>query len=335
MPFYHYSKALAATMLALNDHTTAKSDATLASVLLLGLFENISGELPAGGWQWHIKGAIELVYARGHSQVSTTLGLDLFIAARTQMYWGTSNAQLRLVDSKRSQRSTAARCQQYNMCTAVVKAKVAELMPKPRRPETVEAVHKAIEDCQRLIKNISDWSSSFPQSCRWVTAGWEAPSTVLDYKKASAFPGRIDRCSSIWLASIWNMLRCSHVILESTVVRCAAWLDPHRDYRTTPEYAAATKSCSSTIEDFIASVPYQFGYMPFFGGETSRGPGYAAYKCGHDDAPKTLPGFILMWPLTCMMRQDYTTDAQRQWLRGRLEYLGCELGIRCALKLAK
>lgn len=82
---WHYNKAIAATMLALNNPTSAKSDATLASVLLLGLFENISGESPAGGWQWHIEGAMELVYARGQSQVSTKLGLDLFIAARTQM----------------------------------------------------------------------------------------------------------------------------------------------------------------------------------------------------------------------------------------------------------
>lgn len=207
-------------------------------------------------------------------------------------------------------------------------------MPKPENPETIKAVHAAMKECQTLSNDIFNWSLSFPKHYRWVTINWEAPSTILDYKKSSTFPGRIDEYSSIWLASIWNMLRCSHVILESTIVRCIAWLDPYRDYHTTPEYATAAKRCSSIIEDFIASVPYQFGQIPYSDGR-ARELNRPAYGCGHDSAPKTLPGFILMWPLTCMMRQDYTTEAQRQWLSGRLEYVGCELGIQCATKLAK
>lgn len=81
-----YTKALSATHSALRDPEVTKQDTTLASVLLLGLFENITarhmGEL---AWGSHIEGAIQLVRARGRKQLRTKIGLTMFIAVRTQM----------------------------------------------------------------------------------------------------------------------------------------------------------------------------------------------------------------------------------------------------------
>jgi hypothetical protein len=45
---------------------------------------------------------------------------------------------------------------------------------------------------------------------------------------------------------------------------------------------------------------------------------------------KGLAGYFLTWPLACVMNQDYVTDHQRQWIVGRLRYIGDELGIRYA-----
>lgn len=81
-----YTKALSTTFAALRDPEVAKEDATLAAVLLLSLFENITAKtMGMLAWGSHIEGAIQLAKARGRKQLSTKVGLNMFIAVRTQM----------------------------------------------------------------------------------------------------------------------------------------------------------------------------------------------------------------------------------------------------------
>lgn len=82
----YYTAALTAIATALSNPETARLDATLAAVLLLGHFEIITTKsLNILPWSSHVEGAIELVKMRGPNQVNTSVGLDLFIATRTQM----------------------------------------------------------------------------------------------------------------------------------------------------------------------------------------------------------------------------------------------------------
>lgn len=81
-----YTTALATTSAALQNPDVAQSDSTLASILLLALFENINGErVGIVSWGSHTDAAIQLVRSRGPSQLQTQRGVDLFIAVRTQM----------------------------------------------------------------------------------------------------------------------------------------------------------------------------------------------------------------------------------------------------------
>jgi hypothetical protein len=86
MALTKYTKALSSTYAALREPEVARQDSTLAAILLLGLFENISAkQLGMLAWGSHIEGAIHLVKARGRKQLRTKIGLLLFIAVRTQM----------------------------------------------------------------------------------------------------------------------------------------------------------------------------------------------------------------------------------------------------------
>ncbi|KAJ8121583.1 hypothetical protein ONZ43_g2001 [Nemania bipapillata] len=81
-----YSMALSRTNAALRDTETQQSDATLAAVLLLGMFEVISAKkIGMLNWGSHIDGAVQLVKTRGKKQTKTKLGQQLFIAVRTLM----------------------------------------------------------------------------------------------------------------------------------------------------------------------------------------------------------------------------------------------------------
>jgi hypothetical protein len=99
-----YTKALASTFKALKDPVLTKRDDTLAAILLLGLFENITAKtLGMLAWSSHIEGAIQLVKSRGREQLQSKIGLDLFIAVRTQMVSCvlTSHALLRFLSCLR------------------------------------------------------------------------------------------------------------------------------------------------------------------------------------------------------------------------------------------
>lgn len=80
---YFYSQALKGICSALGESLQLKDDSTLASVLMLGLVENISGR--HSSWQWHIYGAAKLIVLRGPEQLHTKIGLDLFLAAQVRM----------------------------------------------------------------------------------------------------------------------------------------------------------------------------------------------------------------------------------------------------------
>ncbi|KAJ3572966.1 hypothetical protein NPX13_g4869 [Xylaria arbuscula] len=81
-----YSMALAKTNTALQSIETQHSDACLAAVVLLGMFESISAkQISSFNWGSHVVGAVQIVKARGKKQVKTKLGKQLFIAVRTLM----------------------------------------------------------------------------------------------------------------------------------------------------------------------------------------------------------------------------------------------------------
>lgn len=67
-----YTKALSTTGQALQNHHESRKDATIAAVLLLGLFEIITSRNPdIIAWSTHTRAAIELVEQRGQEQLST------------------------------------------------------------------------------------------------------------------------------------------------------------------------------------------------------------------------------------------------------------------------
>ncbi|KAI1458523.1 hypothetical protein F4805DRAFT_115543 [Annulohypoxylon moriforme] len=64
--------------------------------------------------------------------------------------------------------------------------------------------------------------------------------------------------------------------------------------------------------------------------ENGLGLNDGEFACGEKNHVKALAGYFLTWPLTCLNSQDYTTDAQRAWIHGRLAFIGNELGVKYA-----
>ncbi|KKY36364.1 putative negative acting factor [Diaporthe ampelina] len=333
-----YTKALAATHEALKDPEASKTDGTLAAVLLLGLYENITAkEMGMFSWGSHIEGAISLVKQRGRKQLRTKTGLLLFIAVRTQMIIHTltsGKAPIMGVDwwiSDAVKDSSAAECQKINIKTSELRAEVTRLMTTvARTPENIELMLTLIRRAQTVDQECVRWMKNVPDSWGYKSVAWEDSVPSGDFSRAEVFPGRVDVYRDFYIASVWNMVRVTRLVLASVIVRCAAWVCSPVDYRTTPEYATAARTCVDTITDIIASVPYHLGWHLKPERKHLLEKQLSGFACGDDDSLKGLAGYFLTWPLGCVQSQDYTTDAQRSWLKGRLKYIADELGVKYA-----
>lgn len=337
-----YTKALSSTYKALRDPEMAKHDSTLAAILLLGLYENISSkQLGMLAWGSHTEGAIQLVRARGKKQLRTKVGLHLFIAVRTQMIIHTLSSGKPPVmgvdwwinDAVKDE--SAASCQRISIRCGELRAEVNRLLATlPRSSENIELILDLIRRCQVVDQECVAWAKDLPDFFEYKTVAWEDNVPGGDFSKAEVYPGRVDAYRDLWVASVWNLTRTSRIILASLIVRCAAWICAPLDYRTTPEYATAARTCVQSITDILASVPFQLGWFAKRK-DLLELANLSSFGCGEEDAEKGLPGYFLTWPLTCVLGQDYATDSQRAWVKGRLEFIGNQLGVRYAHMLTQ
>ncbi|KID98611.1 negative acting factor, partial [Metarhizium majus ARSEF 297] len=304
-----YTSALAATSTALWDPTQTLQDETLASVLLLALFENItaaSSSLVA--WYSHIEAAVRIVKARGSKQLRTKVGSDMFVAVRTFMF-----------------------C----VRTVELNAYVSELLASiSRTPKDMDRVKDVIQQCHSLDQHFVRWTDAVPDEFRWETVDWQVYVPHDDYANADVFPGRVDVYADSWIAIVWTMARWSRIVLLSVLVRATAWLHLPKDYRSTQEYATAARLCTETITDVIASVPYQLGYVsnPHKSPTKTRQSGA---KRGDSTVQRSMTAVLLAWALNGLQSQDHVTEAQRVWIKGRLNVIGTHLGIGYGTLLAK
>ncbi|QPG97141.1 hypothetical protein C2857_005846 [Epichloe festucae Fl1] len=333
----HYTKALAATSAALRNPAIAKDDATLAAVYLLCLFETITAtSVCTIAWGSHTRGALLLIRARGFEQLQSKSGLDLFITSRTQIIIRALSAGIPPdsgldIPRKFYQKEPALYYQELSLQVAKIKAVATELLNRPPTADNIIPLRKIVQKCRSLEEEILEWAKNLPESYTWKTVAWEYRVPRGDYSTAEVYPGRIDLYQNIWAASLLNFARTGRIVVTSVMMRCVAFLTWPNDYRTTIEYAAVTKAWSEEMSSIMASVPYLLGWFVNHR-EMRKDLNLSAYGCGEDDATKTLPGFLLIWPLATLEAHDYTTDAQRAWVSGRLAYIGQHLGVRSATK---
>jgi hypothetical protein len=338
-----YTKALAATQEALRTPELAQRDSTLAAILLLGLFENMTArQLGTMSWGSHIEGAIHLVKARGKNQLQSKVGLQLFIAVRTQMIIHTITSGRApamgaewWVNDNSFMDAYGAGSQRLSLRMSELRAEINRLMATvSRTPDHVELMLDVIRRCQMMDQECVNWAKNLPDEYQPRTVTWEDYVPNGDYTRAEVFPGRVDVYQDLMVASMHNMTRCSRLMLASLIVRCAAWVCSPVDYRTTPEYATAAKTCVEVITDIIASVPFQLGWLSSRKHLLERA-NLSTFVCGEDDALKGLPGYLLTYPLSCISTQDYATDSQRAWSKGRLMFIANQLGVRYANMLTE
>ncbi|KAK0625966.1 hypothetical protein B0T14DRAFT_89372 [Immersiella caudata] len=338
-----HTNALARTQMALGDPATANTDATLASVLLLSLYESITATRNVGllAWRSHIDGAVDIVKARGGRMMcSTRTGAHLFNAVRHLLLSRTLSAGVLppvgadyWVDE--ADTSFISTCHRFVLKTSEIRVEVSALLAGSRRGEERDRVVEMSKRVQALDHDIAAWLADLPPAYRFRTVCWIEDDntdsiTGAPHDRDEVFPGRIDVYPDYVTASAWNVARVTRMVLGSIGIRITAWLSSPVDYRTTPEYSTWKAICAGNIAEIIASVPYHLGWHAKQKQLLETNPQLSGFVCGEEVPLKALPAFLLIWSLVCLKTHDATTDEQRVWAQRRLEFIADSVGIRYA-----
>ena len=345
-----HTLALARTHAALGNPATANLDSTLATVLLLTLFESITAVKQSQmlSWRTHLQGAINIVKSRGREQLRRTkVGAILLNAVRQQLItralsegteppmggnWWMHGADVDLSP-------TAATCQRLALRTAELRAEVSRTMEStPRTPESRDEMSRLTQVVQSLDSDAANFLQNIPPESGFKTLCWikDTDPEFLrfggDYSKSEIYPGRIDVYPDVMTAAAWNLVRVTRLILASLKIRITTWLSFPTNHHETPEYMTWKPICQDIIADIISSAPYQLGWR-----DTNRTQVFDAnpalttgFACGVDGPAKALPALLLSWALVSVKNHDFCQPNQREWASGRLKFIEQKAGLKYA-----
>ncbi|KAG6353604.1 hypothetical protein INS49_005566 [Diaporthe citri] len=344
LSFMQHSRALVAIHRALKDPAESRHDGTLATVLLLSLFEKITAAKEVGllAWRTHIEGAMHLVRSRGREMVQNKDSVLLFNAVRLQIIARTLSSGTSSVmgvnwwlPESVAADSIGARYQRFALEVSDLRAEVTRLMATlSRNDQGLELMLEMLRKVQDLDLQMANFLRGLPAEYQFTPLYWE--DKVLgdgEVRHAPVYPGRVDAYSDLIVASMWNATRATRIILMSLLIRVAAWICSPADFRSTPEYATAVRTCKANIADIISSVPYMLS-MHQKDAQRPSAPAPGGFACGTDEQSKMLGGLMVAWPLSTVRTCDYTMDEQREWAIGRLNFIASDLGIKYASSLA-
>ncbi|KAG9242793.1 hypothetical protein BJ878DRAFT_400793, partial [Calycina marina] len=338
-----HGKALKAINIALQTSITQKTDATLASILLLGFFETLTSEKTNMlAWGSHIDGAAQLTKIRGKKQLRTKTGLALFVTVRDQMLVNCISASKAPLASAHwwinvqepSERGPDAFVAAISLRVAELRFEANDLLANScRTPELLEKVNEIMKRAQAMDIEFQDWAERLPKDWLPQPVAWIDNIPGGDLMKSDIYPGRVDLYSDLIIAHTWNSARTCRLFIIGLIIRCVAWLGLAADYKTKPEYKFCHKIGSTLMTDIIASIPYHLGWPMDENGDLKAGD-ISSNSChARDDpvsSPKALGGFYCIWPAFCVTSSDYATDSQRSWVKGRLRLIADLMGLNQA-----
>ncbi|KAJ3499825.1 hypothetical protein NLG97_g3 [Lecanicillium saksenae] len=310
----YYVKALAATSSALSRPSVATSDATLATVMLLALYE-IQSATSGGGYGWgsHVAGSMQLMNSRSWKKLNTDIGMGIFVAVRVKLillgmltgttvpttsdWWGkgTFKDKYALVGLQLATQAVEVR----NELNSLLDLECATL-------NDLNEVAALMERAQALEEQCRAWPETLPEYFRFYVAAWvnEMPQNLAE---AQALPGPVHGYSGPWVAGVWNL---------------------RTDIQMLPEYHAAAQSCKEVVQEIISGAPY---YLGWFKNRTSLLLTLPNFACGDNGMENSLSAFFIMFPMITLKNLEFATEDQRAWASGRVRYIAHHFGLKTAL----
>ncbi|KAE8452695.1 hypothetical protein EG329_013954 [Mollisiaceae sp. DMI_Dod_QoI] len=315
-----YVNALQLTNAALQSPTEAKKDSTLFAVMVLGIFETLTGnnERSLAAWTEHINGAAALVKLRGRDQFNTPAGKRMFLQVTGSLMLScvqrTVAMPQHIVDLRKEatkfidEESPAWQTSGVIIDFTIFRSSVREC--KIVGPRAV--IEAALEIDRRFIAIYEN-----------LPEDWKYDTVYTDKTPHLIWNGNYHVYKERWIAHIYNGTRTCRILLHEIVrdqlLAASTALKPI--FSPSEMILQGESSVSIMLEmqrQILASIPH---HTP----------------SSFNSAEGLLEGsrsYFTLWPLYLVGAMDLSTEPIRRWVIARLRDIGETVGIRQALWIA-
>ncbi len=315
-----YIKALQLTNAALRSPTQVKKDSTLFAVMILSIFETITGsnERSIAAWTEHINGAAALVKLRGPGQFRTEAGQRMYLQVTSSLMLSCIQRTVPMPQHIIALRAHAEKVIDvsspvWKLSAIIIDFTIFRADAYSRNPPpALEILARALDIESRFLALFEDT----PESWRYEVA-------YSDEKPDVIWNGKFHVYKEAWMAHIWNGMRTCRIMLHEAIRDQLPLLsrsdNPVLDDKELElQERASMEVIIQLRDDVLASVPQNTQ-------DTMRGTSFLA------DGSRA---YFILWPLYLVAAMNASTEEIRAWCIKRLRIIGDELGIRQAEVLA-
>jgi hypothetical protein len=363
---HEYATALHLTNAALRDPVAVKKDSTLLSIMILGIFETVTGnnQRSLSAWAQHINGAAALVKLRGREQFSTAEGRRMFIQVTTSLLISCIQRWLPLPSYIIQMREDIKKFQTVYIYEPAWLSHEAMIKFVNFRASVWDG---SLSDDEVILEKALEIDRFIVSSFANLPQGWEYQTIYTDADAEHVFNGCYHVYFDPWVAQVWNGMRSIRILLNETIrnILLKDFLSmPPRfvDPKYTIQFQLSTDIMYQLQAEILASVPQHIGYvMKFHPSSHRRSPLANADPVLYNDpsisstfwspcldSPSLRPkgesqqrpilrasgGYFLLWPLFVAGSMDLFTEETRHWAIKALEFVGRSMGIQNAFVLA-
>jgi hypothetical protein len=315
-----YVTALQLTNLALRSPTEVKKDSTLFSVMILSIFETVTGssERSLSAWTEHINGAAALVKLRGREQFRTPAGMRMFLQVTSNLMLSCVQRAIAMPEHIIQLRKEARHFMDIENPSWKLSAVIIDFT----------IFRAAVRDCKitgprAVIEAALDIDRRFVAVFDNLSDDWKYEIIYSDDYPESIWNGNYHVYKEYWVAHIWNGMRTCRILLQEVIrdqvlsgSSAMAIIFTEEESKTLNDNAVSTML--KMRADILASVPQ---YTPEM---LKRRPSFL-------DGSR---GYFVLWPLYLVAAMDMTTQPIRKWAIARLRSIGESVGLRQAIVLA-
>lgn len=336
---YQYVQALRATNEALKSPAQATKDSTLIAVLILSMYEAVTGtnQKSLKAWSNHILGASALLKLRGREQIRSIEGRQLFLQTVGTLVVTSVQQNLPLPDYIMDWTREARELSQFSNLGLVCQEAMMEFTVY-----NASIGDGTLSNPDAIIARGLELDGILKDAFEIPPEDWEYETILTDAEPDLIYNGRYQVYDNIWICQIWNGMRSFRCLLNEQIqktIQEGHFAQPPR--LTDPAHTAQLQQSIDIMcnmqADIFATVPQHLGYVSrdhrYPSPPSPTGPWKPARQPEGSTSRMSGPYFIL-WPLWYCGMMAVATDATRRYATRNLKLIADELGIQQAGVLA-
>ncbi|KAI9742152.1 MAG: hypothetical protein M1818_004052 [Claussenomyces sp. TS43310] len=336
-----YKAALKSVREELQDLDQAKSDRTMGTVMLLGLYEtNTCAAIEdVGSWKKHMFGALSLLSLRHPDSFKSRVGQHLLMQLRTQLVThclqARTNVPQRVLDLSRALPEPSVHAKSGRDILFIV-ADFCQLRASMSGFRDYSDPGRVIPTLLSLDASLVAWVSALPPDYNFTleTISEPSPAVFCDYY-------HIYKNNRV--AAIWNHYRIVRVLIQELLLDQLLYVSQQDQaqydvdteilpFSQLPSQIFTSKSVlQQLMHDICASVPSSLGYAQ----PGTNGSHPTTTTSTSTPSVRAISGNLLIWPLFSTAYISYASPMMRSWIIGRLQEIAALLGVQQAAQFAQ